>query len=199
MNIAMFGCPSCSKSSLGDAANASYTPVEAAALIAKVDADYAAALVYVGLIQGGNLDLVISQLTSGTFIDYDMNAAAWATSNLIQSTKWLNLWNTTFLAWAYNGKRDDGTAYSWGEWADFGYTLISQANTQANISYDYSYLNSLIATIKQTYKDIATPSSWPIWAKLLLAGGVVYGLNDLVFKAAIGYKTTKDAVRAAKA
>lgn len=65
-------------------------------------------------------------------------------------------WATTYLAWARAGHRDDGSAYSWAQWADFGTRdLLSAIAVYVDCAAEGSQLRAIGLATLATVKDTA--------------------------------------------
>ncbi len=90
----------------------------------------------------------------------------------------LDFWEGDLLTQAIRGTRDDGSPYTWGEWADVGKTLGEQIKRQFGLMEEGDDLAGPWANLKglaqQTYDEIK-PTLDDAWGtvKLVLLGAAV--------------------------
>lgn len=95
-------------------------------------------------------------------------------------------WATRLKRWATQGKRDDGTAYTWDRWATHGKTLGDAVSYQSKLIWDANPMKAALDAIIHTAKQITPGSDAPMpgWLKLLIGAGIAilgaYVLNSLV-------------------
>ncbi|MFN7132664.1 MAG: hypothetical protein ACK4N5_11325 [Myxococcales bacterium] len=107
-------------------------------------------------------------------------------------------WRGTYRTWARNGKRDDGSSYTWKRWAEHGEKdLLSAVRTYTSAHYDGSSVRAVLkaaeATVADTaavVKTVANPLKWPWWVK----AGVSLGLGIVVVAVAAPYVKAARAV-----
>lgn len=119
----------------------------------------------------------------------------------------IDKWASTYRRWAKAGKRDDGTAYSWTSWVDFGKKeLLSAIAYQTNVAWDSSILNNAIEAAKttaaQTAKAVETGIQTAVavvkspWTRVLLLGvgglAALYFLSKVMKSGAAMAKTIKE-------
>lgn len=141
------------------------TPAAAAEVLAAVDATFAAALgaEVVNAIASGETDI----LTLGTMSN---NTQSTVLANMKTLIGQLADLHTRLLVWAINGKRDDGSTYSWAQWVDYAKTLGDGAAYQAKTGFDSSNFVAIASALKQTAVDPHLPDGIPWWA---YAGGAL--------------------------
>ena len=143
------------------------TPAAAIEALAIVDKQFSIAVGQAALdsIIGGVVDYA-------TLASMSNNTQQAVLKNLADMTTGLYNLHTKYLAWAINGHRDDGSAYTWSMWFDYAKTLADAASYQAGVSYDSSNFVAIKDSLRSTADQIATPSDWPWW---VYAGGAVIG------------------------
>lgn len=166
----------------------SSAPSEALFALVKVDAAYALALATVGL-DGQRAAQVIADLVGADGASSFLSGGqgeAW--SNLKAMAPQLAKLHTTWLRWAMQGRRDDGSSYDFSRWADAAKTLYDSANYQAGVSADGSIFLNAVRALRQTGADLSTPGEWPMWLKVvagLAAVGAAAALINQVGGAAV--------------
>jgi hypothetical protein len=93
-------------------------------------------------------------------------------------------WAGRKYRWASQGKRDDGTAYSWEQWAELGKVYLNSAIYQSSLPVTDGFAaNALtaIADFIDSFRRVFTPTEWPTWAKVAAviagAGVIAYTVN----------------------
>lgn len=132
---------------LGDAPP---TPSQAVWILAQTDAAYAIAVAKVGL----NPEVIAAEIVNGIVPDSISTGGTTAMGRLADMSRQLAALHTTWLWWAYNGQRDDGTAYTWTQWASAAKDIADAAAYQAGVSFDSSQFIAIGSTILQTMKDV---------------------------------------------
>ncbi len=144
----------------GDAAPEEHPAV--VATVASVGAQVAKNLVKVGFSADA-----LARISSGQFLWSEASQTQLASEYAIKTVaQEFAKWSTTWLRWAMNGKRDDGSPYSWGQWLDGAKQITKDAQDIGGISWDYSDLNAQWLALQKTAKDVQDPSEWPTWAKV---------------------------------
>lgn len=79
-------------------------------------------------------------------------------------------WASTYREWATNGRRDDGTPYSWRQWFDYGLDLTKQAQSVAGGAWEDSSwemarrqsmpVEAVTTSIKGTVQAAGEASDW---------------------------------------
>jgi hypothetical protein len=114
----------------------------------------------------------------------DSNAAAGMEELRPRITRWASV----YRRWAGAGRRDDGSAYSWARWEDYGHELESAIRIHSGVilagiawPVDAAVQSArdagtvLLTNLGARVKDlIANP--WPWWAKAGLGAGAVIGV-----------------------
>ncbi len=143
-------------------------PVAAVKTIASVGATVAKNLVAVGF----SPDALV-RLSSGQFLWSDAPQGLVASRHTIEElAKNFAVWSTLHLKWAMNGKRDDGSPYSWALWLEGGKVIADGAAYVGGVSWSDSEVANELLAIKQTASDAVSPSVWPLWAKVGIGLGV---------------------------
>jgi hypothetical protein len=95
-------------------------------------------------------------------------------------------WAGRKYQWASQGKRDDGTPYSWARWADLGKTYMDTILYQSALPVTDGFAANAVTSIAEfinSLRTVFTPTEWPTWAKVAagLAGvaAVAYVVNTV--------------------
>ncbi len=146
-------------------------PPAALKIVASVGATLTKNLVKVGFSPDA-----LFRIVSGQFLWSEASQTQLATEKAIKVVaSEYGKWSTTWLKWAMNGKRDDGSVYSWALWLDGAQQIAKDANDIGGISWDSSELANSVQTLKDIGADLkkaATPSEWPLWAKVGIGLGI---------------------------
>ena len=97
-------------------------------------------------------------------------------------------WANRKYRWASQGKRDDGTAYSWEQWAELGKVYLNSAIYLSSLPVTDGFAaNALtvIADFIESFRRVFTPTEWPVWAKVaaVIAGAGVLAYTVNTFRA----------------
>lgn len=83
-------------------------------------------------------------------------------------------WADRKYRWARAGRRDDGSAYSWSQWAELGKVYLNSIIYLSSLPVTDGFLGNALTSIKEFLQSLATmftPMEWPVWAKV--AAGLV--------------------------
>lgn len=166
-------------------------------VIAKVRLAYAAGGQLVKLFPMEALDVIAKQLPLTAFYTPELltspsqGALAKAYRDLGER---IDTWADRNFRWAKQGKRDDGTPYSWERWGELGNTYLDSITYYTRLSVSDNYFLNATQAVKEFVESVRvlfTPTEWPTWAK------VAAGLAGV---AAVAYivRSAADSVRAVR-
>lgn len=117
---------------------------------------------------------VVSLFVPGIFTSPSKGALAKAYRDLGDK---IDRWGTVHYEWAKAGKRDDGTPYSWSQWADLGKVYLDSIVYLSALPLTDGFLASGFQSVREfaeSVRRLFTPAEWPTWAKVAagLAGAV---------------------------
>jgi hypothetical protein len=79
-------------------------------------------------------------------------------------------WASTYREWATNGRRDDGTPYSWAQWFDYGLDLTKQALSVSGGAWEDSSweaarrqsmpVEAVATSMKAVTEDVEAAADW---------------------------------------
>lgn len=77
-------------------------------------------------------------------------------------------WADRKYQWAKAGRRDDGTPYSWAQWADLGQTYLDAIVYQSSLPVTDGFVTNAAIALRESAKavaDIPQPWKWPGWVQ----------------------------------
>jgi hypothetical protein len=90
-------------------------------------------------------------------------------------------WANRKYRWAQAGRRDDGSSYSWKQWADLGQVYLGSIQSYTKIAATDSFMANAITSMAEfveSIRQVFTPTEWPGWAK---AAAGLAGLAALAY------------------
>jgi hypothetical protein len=103
-----------------------------------------------------------------------------AAANLRALGPRIERWRTVYRRWAGDGHRDDGSAYSWARWSDFGRELMSAIRLQSGVLLsNIAWPTDAIDRALDQFRNLPLPNladPWPWWVKAGIGAAVVVGV-----------------------
>lgn len=107
-------------------------------------------------------------------------------------------WTGRKFRWASQGKRDDGTPYSWQQWGDLGKTYLDSIIYNSALPLTDGFIANAFQALKEflaSLRTVFTPTEWPLWAKAAVTLAGVGAVAYLVRQAADSVRSVRRAAR----
>lgn len=176
----------------GEAEGGTLAEISARALIAKVRAAYAAGGVVLKIVPVDWQDFVrksnplIGLVSDDALVSPSKAAIAKNYRDLAQQ---IDRWADVYFAWAKAGRRDDGTAYSWARWGQYGRELLDTILYYSKMPVTDGFAANALQAAREfvgSVGQVFTPSVWPAWVKVAAfvagAGVVAYAFRTFAPK-----------------